>query len=44
MSKNKLDIQTITTVEQADIDKLDEQYFDKANFIIVVPEDMTKTY
>lgn len=44
MSKEKLDIQTITTVEQADIDKLDKQHFEKADFIIVVPEDMTKTY
>lgn len=44
MSTEKLDIQTITTVEQSDIDKLDKQYFDKADFIIVVPEDMTKTY
>ncbi|MFT5833406.1 MAG: putative iron-regulated protein [Cognaticolwellia sp.] len=44
MSEADLDIQTITTVEQTDIDKLDEKYFGKANFIIVVPEDMTKTY
>ncbi len=44
MSKEKLDIQTITTVEQDDIDKLDKSNVGKADFIIVVPEDMTKTY
>jgi uncharacterized iron-regulated protein len=35
---------TITTVEQADLDKLHDDYKNKANFIIVVPQDMTKTY
>ena len=43
-SKEKLDVKTFTTVEQSDIDKLDKIYFGKADYIIVVPEDMTKTY
>lgn len=37
-------IMTITTVEQENIDKLQEEYLNKANFIIVVPSNMTKTY
>lgn len=37
-------VQTITTVSQDDIDKLDEEYIDKADYIICVPSDMTKTY
>lgn len=35
---------TITVVSQEDIDKLDKSNFNKADFIIVVPEDFTKTY
>ena len=37
-------IMTITTVEQKDVEKLSDENLGKANFIIVVPEDMTKTY
>ncbi len=37
-------IMTITTVEQKDVKKLSDESLGKANFIIVVPEDMTKTY
>ncbi len=37
-------IVTITTVEQDNTNKLDDQYKNKANYIIVVPSDMTKTY
>ncbi len=37
-------ILTITTVEQADISKLDKDNKKLADFIVVVPEDMTKTY
>ncbi len=37
-------IMTITTVEQENLDKLSTEFKNKANFIIVVPEDMTKTY
>lgn len=43
-SKEELNIKTFTTVEQTDIDKLEESHFGKADYIIVVPEDMTKTY
>lgn len=44
MTDKTLDIATFTTVEQSNIEKLDQQYLGKADFIIVVPEDMTKTY
>ena len=39
-----VDILTISTVEQAETDVLNDKHLDKANFIIVVDEDMTKTY
>jgi hypothetical protein len=39
-----LNIKTITTVSQDDIYTLDETNAGKADFIIVVPSDMTKTY
>jgi uncharacterized iron-regulated protein len=35
---------TITTVEQDDLEKLDEESQGKADYIIVVPKSMTKTY
>lgn len=39
-----LKIATISTVEQTDISKLNNENLGKANFIICVDEDMTKTY
>ncbi len=39
-----LDIKTITTVSQDDIYELKEENKTKADFIIVVPSDMTRTY
>lgn len=40
----KKKILTISTVTQAEIDKLDKEHLDKADFIICVPENMTKTH
>jgi uncharacterized iron-regulated protein len=37
-------IATIHTVEQADIEKLEAENLNKADFIICIPKDMTKTY
>lgn len=37
-------IVTIATVEQKDISKLEEEHFNKADFILVIDEDVTKTY
>ena len=37
-------IVTIATVTQSDISKLEPEYLGKANFIIVIDEDVTKTY
>ena len=37
-------VKTITTVEQADIRKLEDQHKHTADFILVVPNTMTKTY
>lgn len=37
-------ILTIATVSQKDISKLEPSYLGKANFIIVIDEDVTKTY
>jgi uncharacterized iron-regulated protein len=37
-------IMTISTVEQKNVDALDEDNFGQADFIIAVPESMTKTY
>nr|WP_317233047.1 MULTISPECIES: ChaN family lipoprotein [Pontibacter] len=39
-----LKIVTITTVTQEDIEKLTEEQKNKADFILVVPSSMTKTY
>jgi uncharacterized iron-regulated protein len=43
-SKPQLTISTITTVSQKDIHKLMDEHKRKADFIICVDEDMTKTY
>ncbi len=40
----ELEVKTITTVSQDDINKLDEENLGKADFIIAVDEDMTTTY
>ncbi len=42
--KPTLNYVTISTVFQKDISKLEKEYFGKADFIICVPETMTKTY
>ena len=42
--KPGLKILTIASVEQSDIDTLSVENKNKGNFILVVPEDMTKTY
>ncbi|PKR82256.1 iron-regulated protein [Brumimicrobium salinarum] len=39
-----VDIKTISTVEQENIDQLDDEFKGQADFIIVVDADMTKTY
>jgi uncharacterized iron-regulated protein len=39
-----LSILTIATVEQKDVKKLDKEHYNKADFILVVDEQMTKTY
>ena len=43
-NKPDLKVMTISTVSQENIFKLDEENLKRADFIIVVPEDMTKTY
>jgi len=43
-AKPDLRILTVTTVEQKDISKLKKEEKNKADFIFVVPENMTKTY
>jgi len=43
-SKPELKIISITTVEQESLDSLTEEHFGSADFIIVVPNSMTKTY
>lgn len=40
----ELKILTIATVEQADISRLEKEHLNKADFILVVDEDVTKTY
>jgi len=40
----KLNIVSITTVEQAQLDSIDEDIQNKADFILVVDEHVTKTY
>ena len=37
-------ILTIATVEQKDISKLEKEHYNKADFILVIDEDVTKTY
>lgn len=46
LKRQKADLKyaTISTVEQADISKLNKEHLGKADFIICVDEDMTKTY
>jgi uncharacterized iron-regulated protein len=39
-----MEVLTIATVEQSDISKLSEEYILMADYILVVPDDMTKTY
>jgi hypothetical protein len=43
-SKPDLRITTISTVTQADINTLDKEHLGRADFIICVPENMTKTH
>ena len=43
-SQSSLKILTIATVEQEDISKLEKDYYTKADFILVVDRDVTKTY
>ncbi|MFD2514523.1 ChaN family lipoprotein [Pontibacter locisalis] len=40
----KIKAQTITTVLQEDLEKLSEEHKNKADFILVVPASMTRTY
>ncbi|GAB3288227.1 ChaN family lipoprotein [Hymenobacter tenuis] len=40
----KLKVLTITTVSQEQLSKLDKEHAQKADFVLVVPTDMTKTY
>jgi uncharacterized iron-regulated protein len=42
--KPKTGILTISTVEQDDLSKLDEEFMGKADYILVVPSKMTKTH
>lgn len=42
--KPGLNIITIASVEQSSIEDLEEEYLNKGNYILAVPEDMTKTY
>ncbi len=41
---NNIKIVTIATVEQKDLDKLETEHHNKADFILVIDEDVTKTY
>jgi len=43
-SNPELNIKTITTEYQQDLDSMNEDFAGKADYIIVVPENMTKTY
>lgn len=43
-SNPDLKIVTITSAEQVEIDSLEDENKDKANFILAIPESMTKTY
>jgi len=42
--KPDLKILTIASVEQKEIDKLSDEYLNIANYVLVIPENMTKTY
>ncbi len=42
--KKDLNILTITSVEQENTETLNKAFLNKANYIICIPEDMTKTY
>lgn len=42
--KPDLKIVTIATVSQTDLSKLEKEHLQKADFILVIDEDMTKTY
>ena len=42
--QKNVEILTISTVEQKDLETLEDEHLDKANFIIVVNQNMTKTY
>ncbi len=42
--KPGLKIVTIASVEQNEVESLDDEYINQANFIIAIPEDMTKTH
>jgi uncharacterized iron-regulated protein len=46
LKKQNSDVQiiTIATVEQKDLSKLEKEYYNKADFILVIDEDATKTY
>ena len=44
LKNSELNIKNITTVEQDNLEKLDKEHFGKADFIIVTPSRMTKTY
>jgi len=43
-AKSDLKILTISSVEQEEVENLEEDNFNKADFILVVPTSMTKTY
>jgi uncharacterized iron-regulated protein len=43
-AKPGIKIITIAAVSQKDISKLEKEYFNSADFILVIDEDMTKTY
>lgn len=42
--QKNVEILTISTVEQKDLETLEDEHLNKANFIIVVNQNMTKTY
>lgn len=43
-SKPELKITTIATIEQKDIEKISAEEYNKADYILVIDEDVTKTY
>lgn len=43
-AKPNLKIMTITTLEQEDLDQAGEENLGKADFLVLIPESMTKTY